>query len=51
MKEFLLPYDVVRGADNPAEAPLAFLQSIYDAAAGRGGWDRAARDRAREAWP
>ena len=49
MREFLLPYDVVRGADNPDEAPLPFLQSTRDAAAGRGGWNRAARDRAREA--
>jgi hypothetical protein len=51
MREFLLPYDVVRGADHPDDALLAFLQSTYDAAAGRGGWDRAALDRPREVWP
>jgi hypothetical protein len=50
MREFLLPYDEVRGADHPDDALLAFLQSTYDAAAGRGGWDRAALDRPREAW-
>jgi hypothetical protein len=51
LREFLLPYDVVRGADHPDDALLAFLQSTYDAAAGPGGWDRAALDRPRELWP
>lgn len=40
--EFLLPYDVVRRADDPDAALLAFLQSTYEAAAELGGWDRAA---------
>jgi hypothetical protein len=39
--EFLLPYDVVRQADNPDAAVLAFLQSTYDAAAQGANWDRA----------
>lgn len=38
--EFLLPYDLVRRADEPDEVLLAFLQSTYDAAADLGGWDR-----------
>lgn len=40
--EFLLPYDAVRAASDPDAALLAFLQSTYEAAAGAGGWDRAA---------
>ncbi|HEV8671619.1 MAG TPA: DUF5996 family protein [Candidatus Limnocylindria bacterium] len=38
--EFLLPYDAVRTASDPAGTLLAFLQSTYDAAADLGGWDR-----------
>ena len=33
--EFLLPYDAVRNADDPRAMLLEFLQSAYDAAAGR----------------
>jgi hypothetical protein len=40
--EFLLPYDVVRRADDPDAAVLAFLQSSYEAAADTARWDRAA---------
>jgi len=40
--EFLLPYDAVRTAADPDAALLAFLQSTYEAAADRAGWDRAA---------
>jgi hypothetical protein len=43
--EFLLPYESVRRADNPDEALLAFFESTYAAAAGLGGWDRAALER------
>ncbi|HZN46089.1 MAG TPA: DUF5996 family protein [Ramlibacter sp.] len=42
MREFVLPYEVVRGAADPDAALLAFLQSSYEAAAIHGGWDRAA---------
>ncbi|WGF90014.1 DUF5996 family protein [Marinivivus vitaminiproducens] len=42
--EFLLPYDAVRQSGDPDAALLAFLQSTYDAAADRSGWDRAALD-------
>jgi hypothetical protein len=38
--EFVLPYEVVRTADDPDEALLAFLQSTYAAAADLAGWDR-----------
>ena len=40
--EFLLPYDLVRRADDPDGTLLAFLQSTYEAAAELGGWDRTA---------
>src|SRR5438093_7443889 len=46
MREFLLPYDVVRSAESPDQVLLAFLQSTYEAAANLGGWDRAAIERA-----
>jgi hypothetical protein len=47
--EFLLPYDVVRRADDPAAVLRAFMQSTYDAAAERAGWpvDDLAHPRAR----
>jgi hypothetical protein len=40
LREFILPYDVVRLAPSPDETLLAFLQSTYEAAANLGGWDR-----------
>ena len=42
MREFILPYDDVRKADNPEAALLAFLESTYVAAADLGLWDRRA---------
>jgi uncharacterized protein DUF5996 len=45
LREFILPYDVVRTAERPDEALLEFLQSTYDAAASLGRWDRAALER------
>jgi hypothetical protein len=42
MGEYVLDYDIVRAAADPDATLLAFLQSTYDAAADRGGWDRAA---------
>ena len=48
LREFLLPYDVVRTADTPDDVLLAFLQSAYEAAANLGKWDRAALERAPE---
>jgi hypothetical protein len=40
--EFLLPYDAVRRSSDPDATLMSFLQSTYEAAAGRGGWDRTA---------
>jgi hypothetical protein len=40
--EFILPYDAVRSAANPADAVRAFIDSTYDRAASLGGWDRVA---------
>ena len=42
LKEFILPYDVVREAGSPDEVLLDFAQSTYDAASTLGKWDRAA---------
>lgn len=39
--EFLLPYDAVRNARDPARYLLDFLESTYAAAAELGRWDRA----------
>jgi hypothetical protein len=43
--EFLLPYEAMRAAPDPAAALLDFLQSTYEAAADHGKWDRAALER------
>ena len=39
--EFLLPYEVVRTADDPEAMLMEFLSDTYEAAAEAGGWDRA----------
>jgi hypothetical protein len=41
LAEFVLPYAVVRTAEDPARTLLRFLQSTYAAAADHGHWDRA----------
>jgi hypothetical protein len=51
MREFILPYDVVRESASPEEALLAFLESSYAAAADLGGWDRAALERVADPRP
>ena len=43
--EFLLPYDAVRTAADPAAALMEFLESTYAAAADLAGWDRSALER------
>jgi Family of unknown function (DUF5996) len=43
--EFTLRYEVVRNATDPDGTLLAFLQSTYDAAAERGGWNRTLLER------
>jgi hypothetical protein len=40
LREFILPYSVVRRSESPDETLLAFLQSTYEAAADLAGWDR-----------
>jgi len=40
MGEFILPYDVVRAANDPDALVMAFLQATYTAAASLGAWDR-----------
>jgi hypothetical protein len=45
MREFVLPYDVVRNAKSPDKTLLSFLQSTYEAAAMRAKWDRHALER------
>ena len=42
LKEFVLPYEDVRRASDPAAAILDFAQSTYDAGAIRAGWNREA---------
>lgn len=41
LREFVLPYDAVRTAEDPDLALLEFLQSTYEAAAELADWDRA----------
>lgn len=45
IREFVLPYDVVRTAKSPEEKLLSFLQSTYEAASTRAKWDRLALER------
>jgi hypothetical protein len=40
LREFILPYDVVRQSQSPDETLLAFLQTTYEAAADFANWDR-----------
>lgn len=40
LREFILPYDVVRNSKNPDQMVLAFFQSTYEAAANLAHWDR-----------
>jgi hypothetical protein len=42
LREFVLPYDAVRTAENPDHVLLEFAQSAYDAASTLGKWDREA---------
>ena len=45
MREWILPYESVRHASDPKAMVLEFLQSTYEAAADRGGWNRAELER------
>ncbi|WP_069814376.1 DUF5996 family protein [Streptomyces sp. TP-A0874] len=48
--EFLLPYEAVRTAADPEGDLLRFLQTTYEAAAERGGWDRGALEQDPGRW-
>jgi hypothetical protein len=39
MREWILPYDAVRAATDPEAMIIEFLETTYEAAATRGGWD------------
>lgn len=40
LREFVLPYEAVRTSSNPDQMVLSFFQSVYEAAANLGRWDR-----------
>jgi hypothetical protein len=42
LKEFVLPYEQMRGTESPDTALLQFARTTYDAASTLGNWDRAA---------
>ncbi len=44
LANFLLPYELARTSAAPGETVLAFCESVYDAGARLGRWDRAALD-------
>jgi hypothetical protein len=48
LREFILPYDDVRGSADPDSILLEFLQSTYDAAADMGRWDRNSLERSQD---
>lgn len=45
LREFVLPYEVVRESSDPDAVLLEFLESTYRAAADLGAWDRAGLER------
>src|SRR5262249_52109718 len=45
LREYLLPYEIVRRSSDPEATLLEFLQSTYEAAADLAKWDRAALER------
>lgn len=48
--EFVLPYEAVRSARDPAAEVRAFCEDVYAAGATLGGWDRRALEREPERW-
>jgi hypothetical protein len=50
LREFILPYEVVRTAAAPSELLQDFFQSTYDLAADLGHWDRAALEESPYLW-
>jgi hypothetical protein len=45
LKEFILPYEVVRTSASPESSITAFIESTYDRAATLGGWNREEMER------
>jgi hypothetical protein len=45
LREFILPYDVVRRSPSPDQTLLDFLQATYEAAATLANWDRGSLER------
>ncbi|HET6341689.1 MAG TPA: DUF5996 family protein [Gemmatimonadota bacterium] len=45
LREYVLPYEAVRSADDPDALLLSFLRTTYEAAAEKGKWDRATLER------
>ncbi len=45
LREFILPYDVVRESESPDDTLLDFLQTTYEAAADLAKWDRGSLER------
>jgi hypothetical protein len=45
LAEFVLPYEAVRSAPDPDRLVRAFCESVYEAGATLGGWDRVALER------
>lgn len=48
--QFLLPYEIVRSADDPERMLRQFLQTTYEAAAERAEWDREALEDHPDRW-
>jgi hypothetical protein len=48
LREFILPYDVVRQSTSPDETLLDFLQTTYEAAANLANWDRMSLERSHD---
>ena len=51
MGQWILPYDAVRTCDDPRQALLDFLGSVYRVAVAQGGWDAPAHEYVRPAAP
>ena len=48
LREFILPYDVVRQSTSPDETLLDFLQTTYEGAANLANWDRMSLERSHD---
>jgi hypothetical protein len=48
LREFILPYDIVRQSESPDDTLLEFLQTTYAAAADLAKWDRSSLERGYE---